>query len=307
MDFAGRPQAGSITGYAAKTGTYTVVASDRGFVIDCTSGTFTVNLTAAATLGAAFSCTIYNSGSGIITVDPNASETLRTIAGTATTLGLSQGQGIIIVCDGANWDVFAATSPSLGVTTTDTAVAKFNGTRGTLQNTGVLINASNDVTIPSTTDSTSATTGALVVSGGAGIAGHVYAGNFFWSGKTGSGTGGNLRLIHDGGTLKWTIGILGGVGERGYAIYDNTNAAERIRIDGTTGAVIIGTDPGGSDLLRVGGALTINSATMIATKTSFTNGAGASTATLTNAPAATNPTKWIPVDDNGTTRYIPAW
>jgi hypothetical protein len=26
-----------------------------------------------------------------------------------------------------------------------------------------------------------------------------------------------------------------------------------------------------------------------------------------NAPAAGNPTKWIPIDDNGTTRYIPAW
>ena len=41
--------------------------------------------------------------------------------------------------------------------------------------------------------------------------------------------------------------------------------------------------------------------------TSFSNGAGASVGTLTNAPAATNPTKWIPIDDNGTTRYIPAW
>lgn len=39
----------------------------------------------------------------------------------------------------------------------------------------------------------------------------------------------------------------------------------------------------------------------------WTNGAGASLGTLTNAPAAGDPTKWIAVDDNGTTRYIPAW
>jgi hypothetical protein len=39
----------------------------------------------------------------------------------------------------------------------------------------------------------------------------------------------------------------------------------------------------------------------------FTNGAAAASGTLTNAPAAGNPTKWIPIDDNGTTRYIPAW
>ena len=37
------------------------------------------------------------------------------------------------------------------------------------------------------------------------------------------------------------------------------------------------------------------------------NGAGAATGTLTNAPAAGNPTKWIAINDNGTTRYIPAW
>lgn len=72
-------------------------------------------------------------------------------------------------------------------------------------------------------------------------------------------------------------------------------------------AFTIGADPGGGNVLRVGGALTVNSATMIATKTAFTNGAAAQVGTLTNAPAAGDPTKWIPVDDNGTTRYIPAW
>lgn len=53
--------------------------------------------------------------------------------------------------------------------------------------------------------------------------------------------------------------------------------------------------------------LTVTSATLLASLTSFTNGAGASAGTLTNAPAVGNPTKWIPVNDNGTTRYLPAW
>ncbi len=39
----------------------------------------------------------------------------------------------------------------------------------------------------------------------------------------------------------------------------------------------------------------------------FTSGAGASLGTLTNAPAAGNPTSWIKISDNGVTRYIPAW
>ncbi len=40
---------------------------------------------------------------------------------------------------------------------------------------------------------------------------------------------------------------------------------------------------------------------------SWTDGAAAAVGTLTNAPAAGNPTKWIAVNDNGTTRFIPAW
>lgn len=46
---------------------------------------------------------------------------------------------------------------------------------------------------------------------------------------------------------------------------------------------------------------------LIRTAVAWTNGAGALAGTLGNAPAAGNPTKWIPVDDNGTTRYVPAW
>lgn len=40
---------------------------------------------------------------------------------------------------------------------------------------------------------------------------------------------------------------------------------------------------------------------------SYTNGAASQVGTLTNAPTAGNPTKWIPINDNGTTRYLPAW
>jgi hypothetical protein len=70
-----------------------------------------------------------------------------------------------------------------------------------------------------------------------------------------------------------------------------------------SGGFSVGTtsDPGA-------GAIYINNATfMLRTKTSFASGAGSSTATLTNAPAAGNPSKWIAIDDNGTTRQIPAW
>ena len=59
--------------------------------------------------------------------------------------------------------------------------------------------------------------------------------------------------------------------------------------------------------VAINAGLWISSATMISTSTSFTNGAAANVGTLSNAPAVGNPTKWIPINDNGTTRYIPAW
>ena len=46
---------------------------------------------------------------------------------------------------------------------------------------------------------------------------------------------------------------------------------------------------------------------VLTTTAAITTGAGAGAGTLTNAPAAGNPTKWIPISDAGTTRYIPAW
>lgn len=56
------------------------------------------------------------------------------------------------------------------------------------------------------------------------------------------------------------------------------------------------------DLFRGGGAQAI-----VRTTAAITSGAGAGAGTLTNAPSAGNPTCWIPINDNGTTRYIPAW
>jgi hypothetical protein len=85
-----------------KTSAYTVVAGDLGTIINCTSGTFTVALTAAATLGSGFNCWIWNTSTttaDVITIDPNASETIDG----AGTLPLRRGEGCQIICDGANW------------------------------------------------------------------------------------------------------------------------------------------------------------------------------------------------------------
>jgi len=56
------------------------------------------------------------------------------------------------------------------------------------------------------------------------------------------------------------------------------------------------------DIFTAGGAQA-----MLRSSATFTSGAGAATGTLTNAPAAGNPTSWIKINDNGTNRFIPAW
>jgi hypothetical protein len=47
--------------------------------------------------------------------------------------------------------------------------------------------------------------------------------------------------------------------------------------------------------------------TLARTAATLNNGSGASAGTLLNAPIAGNPTKWVPVNDNGTIRYCPLW
>lgn len=68
-----------------------------------------------------------------------------------------------------------------------------------------------------------------------------------------------------------------------------------------------------SGSLTVGGAASAtqftSSATdfLIAKSGTLVNGAAAQLGTLTNAPVAGNPTKWVAINDNGTTRHLPAW
>jgi len=74
-----------------------------------------------------------------------------------------------------------------------------------------------------------------------------------------------------------------------------SSVTERLRIDST-------------GLVTAAGAIsTLGGATFHTTSSALTNGAGVGAGTLLTAPAAGNPTKWIGINDNGTTRYIPAW
>lgn len=99
--------------------------------------------------------------------------------------------------------------------------------------------------------------------------------------------GGVGAVVQNGGVGIIGIGnksaILGGAYDATPLVYSNaeTEFTNSIRV------------PGGAYVIR--------------TTTALTNGAGAGAGTITNAPAAGNPTKWIGINDNGTIRYIPAW
>lgn len=134
----------------------------------------------------------------------------------------------------------------------------------------------------------------------------------------------NLGYLANLGVYGLTNNILGsGVGFGLYfgtstvnPAYFITNGIARWQIDGSAGHLIAATDNtvdiGQSGSLRprnayLSGSITTGSTTLHTSSVALTDGAGASAGTLTNAPAVGNPTKWIPINDNGTTRYIPSW
>ena len=75
----------------------------------------------------------------------------------------------------------------------------------------------------------------------------------------------------------------------------------------TTGALVVTGGAGIGGALNVGGALEVSSATLIKSNTTLTDGAAAAVGTLTNAPTAGNPTKWVLINDNGVIRKFPTW
>lgn len=88
----------TVSAVSAISSNPTANVTDKGKLYVCTS-TFTFGLTAAAILGASWYCYVRNDGTGIITIDPNASETIDGL----TTINMYPGEGLIIVCDGSNF------------------------------------------------------------------------------------------------------------------------------------------------------------------------------------------------------------
>jgi microcystin-dependent protein len=89
----------ALSSYVTKTANYTVQTTDKGKLIDATSGTWTLSLPAAATAGDGFNVSLKNSGAGVITIDPNLTET---VDGSAT-LAVNAGESVVLYCNGTAW------------------------------------------------------------------------------------------------------------------------------------------------------------------------------------------------------------
>jgi hypothetical protein len=141
----------------------------------------------------------------------------------------------------------------------------------------------------------------------AALANNDVIGSMNWRGYNGSAYSGNAATFDVEAVGAWTTS------NNGTAFQFRTTAqgavVEAVAL-GIYAGVVIGSgtsDPGAGNLSVGGDIYTGDTNFMHRCSATLANGASSSTGTLTNAPSAGNPTKWIAIDDNGTTRHIPAW
>lgn len=113
-----------------------------------------------------------------------------------------------------------------------------------------------------------------------------------------TGAGGPVEFrLGSGGFISWRSTARADSGSNDTGI--SRNAAGVVEINNGTAGTFRD--------LKLRDLYSTNATFLHRTATALTDGAGAQVATLTNGPSAGNPTKWIAIDDNGTTRYIPTW
>lgn len=258
-----------------------------------------------------------NTGANLTDGGSGTSKVVRDNLPTTVNAALPVAQGGTGLTSGTSGGIpyfNSSTTMASSGTLTANAIIKGGGSGASPVASGVSIDGSNNITgvVGLTAESTT-------------ISKSQSTGTYFFATNTSASSGAEAGLLATNGTGAMHTGIYGtgtsyGAAAAGSALLyanathitimaDSASKYINFAAGGTTesgrfqAGFSVGTtsDPGA-------GMIYTNAASfMIRTKTSYSNGAAAASATLTNAPASGNPTKWIPVDDNGTTRYIPAW
>jgi hypothetical protein len=165
----------------------------------------------------------------------------------------------------------------LGLSATNSGPIRF----WTGATTRMTIASGGDVSLSSTTASTSTTTGSLVNAGGFGNAGAIFGGSNLDINNNAtigvrsafSGGGGLLRIRDDTGTVRWATGILGTAANTTFSIYDAVNAVSLFDMTSgtlaTSGAIFRGTK---AATLSTNGVLTVGDGSTAATNASIGGG-----------------------------------
>lgn len=111
----------------AQTSTYTVQTSDAGKIIRCT-GTFTVTLPELATVDTGWPVVVLNAGTGAITIDGDASETIN---GSATQV-LAAGEFAILSSDSSDWTMLKTAGAGGTAAKTSAYTVAIQDNRGTI-------------------------------------------------------------------------------------------------------------------------------------------------------------------------------
>ena len=94
-----------------KTAAYTVVSGDLGKILNYTSGTVDVTLTALSSLTTGFHVSIWNSGTGVLSIKPNSVDGIGVSAGndydSTDPLKLETGTGVTLVNSGTYWQIYS--------------------------------------------------------------------------------------------------------------------------------------------------------------------------------------------------------
>jgi hypothetical protein len=316
------PASGSLGYFLRDDGTWAAAGGGGGGTPATPANAIQYNSNPAGTFSGS-SNFLYN-GTNLITVGATTSHTIRPAAVTGSTAALNldilagnaenETGGILTLSSGSST---GSAGGELIITTGTAPVGSDSGdlsiTTGPVTSTGIAGYTSGEITISTGgiigSSFPGPVSGVINITSGAGMNGSGSVS--IATGAASNGSSGSINL--NPGNSGNGGGVLVSLGSGGASIFNvnyNVNTGVALRIFGASGHTSIGNataETAGAEMLQVRGNLSISSATLLKTYTTFTNGAGASAGTITNAPAAGNPTKWIPVDDNGTVRYIPAW
>lgn len=247
-----------------------------------------------------------STGSQNVAIGPNAGYGATT--GNNTFAGFSSG---FTASTGAGNSFFGRASGYYVTTGSDNVlIGKDVALNLTTGSDNIAIGA--DVTLPSATASNQVVIGGLLIYAGSGAA--TFAAPLSITGDTTPSTDnaydfGTVSLRWRDGRFSRNLTVENNASVTGTVFSASGSFSSTTDAGVATGSIITAGGIYLAKSLIVGTTITKPGGTspLISTNTAITSGAAAQIGTLTNAPLAGNPTSWVPINDNGTTRYIPAW